>query len=340
MTPHIQSIRETLQSAELPQDPTYFGNILASSIAAIMYLSKGFSKSCPQEVQAVLAEALSVTIRVVETVPAHVTVRRNSVVLFQRMIQCLGNRVLRHGPSLLRLLIEHCVEEDVQDVAQIFNQLCIKFQQDAVPAVEGSLLPFLQKCHSLMPNTSDVVGTNDGVIPPHLQAERLSTLKLTFVVVQHIVTYKVTNVLLSPANSPSLLKILQAMYEGASAVQDPVVKKTCIQFFRELTNQWVGQVNGSTGTPQSSFLFFVLEVFIPGMLRSLGACDFNRDALLSRCVTEFSNILWSLKAMRAKEFDQFVLNGALAGCPSSHLEILQAATNAKEMNKGLQTLLS
>ena len=63
--PHIQFMEDTLRSENLLRDPDSFGNTLASSIASIAYLSKGFSRP-PVEVQKVLAEAMSVTLSILE----------------------------------------------------------------------------------------------------------------------------------------------------------------------------------------------------------------------------------------------------------------------------------
>ena len=347
MTPHVQSIRDTLRSADLPRDPEYFGNMLAGSIAAIMYLSKGFSKNCPPEVQTVLTEALATTIQVLETMPSHDIVRRNSVVLFQRMILCLGKQVLPHAPTLLRPLVEHFTADDGQDVSQLITQLCFKFHEAAAPVLDGILLPFLQKCHNLMPTVNDVVspslamngggGGGGEVIPPHLQMERLGIQKMVFVVLLHIASCRATMVLVSPTNVSSLKDILRTMSDGAISVKDPVVRKTCIQFFRELCSQWVDKINGSDNSPEAIFLRYTLEEFIPGICQSLRA-ENCRDAMLARAVAELAYLFLSIKTFRVKEFERHVLDGALAGTSPVHRKAILAASDAKQMSRCLQAV--
>lgn len=334
MAPHIQSIEEMIQSSDLARDPEYFGGVLSSSLSAVAYLSKGFSKP-PPEVQLVLAETLNVALVVLEVLPEKEQIRRNSIILFQRMIQCLGLLVLENAPRFFAILIVNCTSGDVVDVAQMFNQLCIKFKQDAAPALDRALLPFLQKCHSLMPVTGEVV---QGDIPPHLLTEQLSIKKLTFTVLQHIVTHRATVVLLSPSNSPSFESIMRTMSEGAISVEDAVMKKTCIQFFQELVDQWGEQVNGSingNSSIQQVFLQYICTSFGPGMIKCLLDPNFDeKDAMLSRCVVEFASVFWSFKARRGAEiFQQGIVMGCLqsSGCPSNILAGFQAASNRIEM---------
>jgi exportin-T len=176
---------------------------------AIAYLSRGVSKA-PVEVQAVLAETVSFTLAVVrEALPGNVRVRAKIMILLhKRMIQCIRSNVLPTMSRFVQLLIEHCTSDDIQDVAQLLNQLCIKFKKEAIFHL---LIPsaFLGKCHQLVPSDEQQVAKSN--IPPHLRTEQLSVTKLTFTVLQHIVTYRVSPVLLSPTNAGSLDLVLQTM---------------------------------------------------------------------------------------------------------------------------------
>jgi exportin-T len=341
IAPHIQSMEETLRSENLPRDPEYFGDVLAGSVAAIAYLSKGFSKA-PIEVQAVFAETVSVTLAVLEALPGHDRVRAKIMILVQRMIQCIGSNVLPTMSRFVQLLIEHCTSDDVQDVAQLLNQLCIKFKEEAIPSIDSNLLPFLGKCHQLVPSDDDEqqVAKSSEHIPPHLRTEQLSIKKLTFTVLQHIVTYRVSPVLLSPTNAGSLELVLQTMSDSAIHVDDPVMKKTCVTFFRELVDQWV--IDGDS-SDCSGFVRFVLQVFLPGVIQCLLSPSFNeKDALQARNVTEFANILFILKSRQGNEkFEQYVVRTSLAsvGCPQHVLEAFRQVSTAQEMELCLKETL-
>ena len=124
MTPHVRSIETILndKKQELAQDPDSYGETLSNSIAAIAYLSKGFKKP-PSEVKAVLMETLQVAFSVLEALPGVKEVRNKMYVFVQRLIQCLGDKVLNVMPRLLFLLIQNCTTEDILDVSQLINQV-------------------------------------------------------------------------------------------------------------------------------------------------------------------------------------------------------------------------
>ena len=155
---------------------------LSRSIAALAHLSKGFAKSPSEQVQGLFLEATQVVLRVVQTLPMVESIRDKSMVFLQRMIIVLGPKVLAPMPPMICLLIDHCTAEDLSAVAQLLNQLCIKFREDSVAVMDVALLRFLQKCQSLVP-TMQVGGgmaPNDGTcltptasaeIPPHLVVE-------------------------------------------------------------------------------------------------------------------------------------------------------------------------
>jgi exportin-T len=334
---HIQSMEEALRLENLPHDPEYFGTLLAGSVAAIAYLSKGFRRA-PMEVQLVFAEPVRVSLAVLEALPGRDHVRAKVMILLQCMIQCIGSNVLPTMSRFVQLLIEHCTTDDVQDVAQLLNQLCIKFKEEAIPSVDPNLLPFLGKCHQLVPSDEQVA---KGDIPPHLRTEQLSVKKLTFTVLQHIVTYRVSPVLLSPTNAGSLELVLQTMSDSAMHVDDPVMKKVCLTFFRELVDQWA--TDGDSNDVVSGFVRFVLQVFVPGMIQCFLSPSFNeKDAIQARNVTEFANILFILKSKQGNEkFEQYVVNTsfASAGCPQHVLEAFPQVSTVQEMELCLKETL-
>lgn len=335
MTPHVRNIEELLRSPDLLNEPVQYGTRLSVSVAAIACLSKGF-QSPPESVQVVLLETMNIALSVFRAMPTHEDVRKNCTGLWQRMAQCLGPKVLPCTPQYLELHITNCTAEDVQIASQMMNQCCIKFKQDAAPALDAAVLPFLRKCHSLLPHSEN------GEVPPHLRTEQLSIQKLTFVVLQHIVTHGATNALTSPRNVGSFEDILQVMSDGALNAENPLMKKTCIQFFRELVDQWGHGVNGVNGV-ERDFVRYVYERFCPGMLKLLLAPSFDeKDAMQARCISEFAQLLMSLKRARGvEEFNQCVVVGCLqkAGTPSQLLDGFRAASDVKQMTLGLKETL-
>lgn len=334
VAPHIQSMNETLRSDALTQNAEYCGDVLASNVAVIAYLSKGF-KNPPVEVQLVLAESVSVTLSVLEALPRNDAVRAKVYIFLQRMIQCIGIQILPSMSRFLLLLVEHCTVDDIQDVAQLLNQLCIKFREDAIPSIDPAIMPFLGKCHQLVPLAGDVIASNND-IPPHLQTEQLSVKKLSFTVLQHVVTYRLSPVLLSPMNASSLELVLQTMNEAAVHVEDAVIKKACLVFFRELVDQWItDDTSNNNAVVRSGFLRFVYETFVPGTVQCMLSPSFNhKDAMQARNVTEFAKLLFLLKTRTQEDqFDQYVVRGALAnaGCPPQVFQAIGQVTTQREM---------
>ncbi len=307
MTPHVRSIETILneKKLEIAQDPEAYGENLSNSIAAIAYLSKGFKKP-PSEVQTVLMETLQVAFSVLEALPTVAEVRNKMYVFVQRLIQCLGEKVLSIMPRMLFLFIQNCNTDDILDVSQLINQLCIKFRAKALSSLDTNILSFLEKCHHLANTiavdrsiTNNAQQDPNAPIAPHLRTEQLSIQKLSFAVMNHIVANDVTAVLLSPTNVSNLEAILQVMGEGAINVEDALMKKTCLIFFRLLLDQWVGNANGSAPDyVVHGYVTFLCDVLVPGILQFFLRADgaFNVvDANYYRLVVEVAGILEILK---------------------------------------------
>eukprot|EP00536_Pseudo-nitzschia_multiseries_P003374 jgi/Psemu1/185823/e_gw1.52.10.1 len=357
MTPHVRSIEMILndKKQEVLQDPDTYGETLSNSIAAIAYLSKGFRKP-PSEVQNVLLETLQIALSVLEALPNNDEVRNKTYVFVQRLIQLLEDSVLKVTPRLLFLLIQHCNTEDILDVSQLMNQLCIKFKSKATCALDSNLLPFLQKCHHLS-NTiaTENVATQEhqqGPVAPHLRTEQLSIQKLSYAVLNHVVSNDVTSVLLSPTNVSSLEAILQSMSEGAINVEDSLMKKTCLIFFRMLFDQWVpnpnAASNGSSGVCAPDFIIqgyvtIICDVLTPGMFQLFCRTDgvFNvNDANDFRLVVEFARILEIFKTRLPEVLGNLMNRISMQiQMPAPVLDGLRTANSRKQFEECFRALI-
>lgn len=379
MTPHVRSIEQLLEQRQLVlQDPDTCGEILANSIAAIAFLTKGFKK--PAElVQMVLFETLKIATTVLELLPSVPVVRHKILVLIQRLIQCLEGKVLPVMPQLLYLLISNSTTEDILDVAQVFNQLCIKFRSEAIPALDGALLPFLHQCHALAHSGSTSTGAPSPafgsgtaeMVAPHERTERLSIQKFNYMVLQHIVINKVSPLLLTPTNLSSLEQILQSLTEGAFYVEDLSMKKTCLLIVKELFEQWVqpengkGLVNGKSGVNGSTesakdangmgivpspavvqgLVQFVCQVWIPGALQGFAShSNFSVNDMNSwRCVLELAALLDLLRERLPDIYQQEFVQGILSrkfGCPPEMVGQFASAVDRKAVEASLKVLLA
>ena len=334
LTPHIHSIEQTLQNPDLTRDVETNGESLSMSISAIAQLSKGWQRHPPPEVQTVLAAAVDVCRNVIVALPSSPPVRNRTAVLLQRMILCLGEGILPAMPSFFDPMLSHCtLEDDILDVSQLINQLCIKFKDKAVASVDSAILPFLQRVLAIQltettasPGSSGMNGGSTVISPPpHLMTEQLFIRKQAFSTLQHIAVHNVSAVLYSLTNVTSLGDILQLMYDGAVTVPDPTINKTCTQFFCELISQWgCGNDQLSPAPPTNvanAYFDFVYGVFVPGMILRILDTTFNvKDALQCRVQAEFCRALWSLKQscrgnteFNSRVIDLIVLGGNAGG---------------------------
>jgi exportin-T len=351
LTPHIRSIEQSLECLDLSQNVEILGDQFSMSISAIAQLSKGWQKCPPPGVRAVFMAAIGVCLNVLETLPSCSLVRNRIAVLLQRMILCTGEQILPEVPSFFRILLSFCtIEEDILDVSQLINQLCIKFREKATDSIDSTMLPFLQKVLSIQNGGRDMESDNGIAPPPHLISEQLSIRKLAFSTLQHIAVYNVSEVFYSKSNVASLGNVLQLMNDGAISVPDPVMNKTCVQFFCALIHQWrCSNDNQSVGPPiqvNNAFFDFVYDTFVPGMLSAIiDANSFNvKDATHRRVLAEFGVALWSLKQshrgnaeFQARVIDSRIREGEVGGrkgCP----EIANALLDAKS-GKDIELIL-
>ncbi|KAL7537714.1 hypothetical protein ACHAXR_008708 [Thalassiosira sp. AJA248-18] len=361
LTPHIRSIEQTLQSPDLTRDVETFGEQFSMSISAIAQLSKGWQKHPPPEVQTVFAAAVDICRNVLVALPSSPLVRNRTAVLLQRMILCLGEGILPAMPSFLDALLSHCtLEDDVLDSSQLINQICIKFKEKAAASIDSAILPFLQRVLAIQltettvsPGSNDTNSGNHGIYhPPHLITEQLSIRKQAFSTLQHIAVHNVSAVLYSDKNLASLGDILQLMNDGTTPCHtpDPVVNKTCAQFFCELINQWGccsdHQILAPPTHVSNAFFEFVYGVFVPGMIGCILDTTFNsKDALHCRVLSEFSRALAFLKqsSRGTTEFKSRVVEllvlGGNTGVRKGSLDIaagFQNAMRGKDMEVALK----
>ena len=298
LTPHVQSMEHILQSPDLHRDAEIYGEQLSMSISAIAQLSKGWQHHPPSGVQNVLSAATDISLKVLVALPTSPLVRNRTAVLLQRMILCLGEGILPKIPEFLDAFVSNCtLEDDVLDVSQLFNQLCIKFKEKATPAIDSYLLPYLQKVLALQLSESSVV-PNDSTVapPPHVVTEQLSIRKQAFSTLQHIATHNASALFYSEKNVGSFGDILRLMSDGAIVVPEPVIKKTCTMFFGDLTRAWGHDSFPVPVHVTNGYFDFVYEVFVPGMLDCILDTPFKvKDALQYRVLAEFGVVLSLLK---------------------------------------------
>ena len=93
------------------------------------------------------------------------------------------------------------------------------------------------------------------------------------------------------------------MSEGALNVQEPILKKTCIMFFRELVDQWAadGRMPNEQVAVHRGFNQFIGDTIVPGLIKSILDSSFNeKDAMQARSVTQVAKLLSVLREKRGE----------------------------------------
>ena len=340
MTPHMQMIDSVLKSSDINSDPDTVGDTLSFSVASLAFLTKGFNKNISPGVQAILAETTHPCLNILRAIPTHAEVRNKTMIYLQRMILCLGENILLTISPFLEILIRHCGQDDLLDVAQILHQLCRKFKADAMPVADANILPLLQKAADVMPNIS---GQDQADLPSHILTEFLHVKKIIFVSLFQVVNSNCSPILLSPRNVGSLEHILRTVGDGAMSVPDPLMKKTCVQFFQELTDQWLGNPNnGNDASMMRGYQTYLLEEFLPGMFNLFFSSEFNeKDAMQFRVVRETAGILFLLKSKCGVQIEQIIARiVASKGAQSTNiLAAINTATSKADIEKCIKSLL-
>lgn len=333
LTPNIQSMEDIVSSGNLKRDPEHYGGVLADLIASVAHISKGFSQPC-QKVKSVMTSVVPIILKSLQALPSSDKVRSKTMITLHRLIFCIGLEILPLMDQFLTILVDHCNDSDISDVSQLLNQLCSKFKGSSANTLNIVVIPFLKKCHELIPNELEI-----GTLAPHLQTEQISIKKLSFVFLQYLVSKKVASVLLSPVNLPQLEYILNEMKNGAVSMVDPAINKTCLVFFRGLIDQWIENENNSIDKNiQNGVIRFVCDVLLHELLGCIFGLKFDeKDALQSRVILEVAKLLSVLKSKRKDEFDQ-VLAVKLSRF-GDHVSSFENTHTYKEINARLKELI-
>lgn len=293
---------DTLLKSDLHENKEYYGEILACSLASMAHFSKGFPE--PSEgTQILLCNSLLMAEKVMDSLPEIEQIRNKCMVLLQRMILSIDNKCLPLMPKFLYILIEHCTQEDITYVAQLINQVSMKFRSAAIDTLNPFLLPFMKKVEMIV----DSLNEGDENTAAHIRAEKVAVKKLAYIVLHHLVSYEVSAVLSSTQNMPFLGEILCVMQEGILNEQDPSVRRTCTRFFRELTSQWI---DGFVGDISKQLFFeFLRQKFIPEIVLFMVSPNFDeKDAMQSRIIGEVSELLLQLKQKECGIYEGAFLN--------------------------------
>jgi exportin-T len=335
IVPFICDMEESLSALESLHDLDITGDKLAYSIASLAFISKGFTKNISNEVKSIFSQTIPVCLRVLKAIPSNDGIRNKIMIFIQRMIILLEVDIIPKMPEFFHLIISNCKQDDILDIGQMFYQLSLKFKSNAIPAIEGSILHFLRKCHEFLPTEVH----DDKETALHRKSEVLAIKKIMFATLNQIVSSGCSSVLVSSDNASSLENVLSIAAEGAISIDDPISKRTCLQFFKELVSQWLLGTDLNSNM-KYSFHLYLVENVLPGIIRSFSDPAFDvEDAMQYRSIREFTSICMMMKTMMMpKEFEVVSFN-LFQCCNRCYVAEMINAKNQPAMEKCIKLIV-
>ena len=146
------------------------GQTIASLMGNVASLTKGFKmRDLTSRDVGVVVSAVARATECLKPLACDPGVRGRSMVLMHRAVVLVGDCALPYVTQFLEPLAHSCDAEDVGDVAQLMNQLLVRFGGKVRDGIEPVVLPFLRRCANLLP----VHGSRS-----QLELERVNLLKL------------------------------------------------------------------------------------------------------------------------------------------------------------------
>lgn len=284
--PLLERLRQLLRELEGGGggDEDTMGESIASCLASLANVSKGFSKPVAEPLRTTFFNELEAAISAILALPSHSGVRQRALFLIHRMVPVLEDSIIPLlGPPLLAL-IENCQSsDDIDSVVSLTSQISGSFGSRTTQLMDGMLLPVCRRIFDLMPSrggadqapggSSNVTsgegggsaegGPNNGssaggvkpvggilmgAILPHEEVERTALLKQYYAFILSLLLNNMVGVLASPTNAPQLEHILQSILESTVEVTDPVAKKIGASTLSALA----GELGGSTSSGDSA----------------------------------------------------------------------------------------
>jgi len=191
----------------------------------------------------------------------------------------------------VHVVLVHAVASlTLASLAQLFNQIMIKFGEKVVTQVEGVLLVFLGRYGEMVPAADE--GSSGQV-----ELERAGIRKLYMLCLQHVVSNNCARALTSERNKGEFWNILAMMMQGV-LTEEMSVKKSNMQFFTNLCK---------SGAGDEAYWEFVMQQLLVQVVMMMMESKWNvKDAQCSRVAGEFAGLLVVCKKMKGALFREFV----------------------------------
>mmetsp|Transcript_10156 Transcript_10156/g.20809 ORF Transcript_10156/g.20809 Transcript_10156/m.20809 type:complete len:1005 (-) Transcript_10156:4-3018(-) len=275
------------------------GAFIAVLVAGIASLSKGLVKDeVGAEGKELFLQALQGSIQALQLLGEEECVRSRGMVLIHRMVLLLGDDVLPYVGSFLGPLVANC-DNDVVEVVQLMNQLLIRFGCKVAGSLENIIIPFMNRCQSLVPVDGSASQIN---------VEAVSIRKIQILFLQHVVSNGCGAVFLSPKVGPGITGILELLCNGMEIKEG---SRSCVVFFCKIC-EGVEEWSGGDRAKLEAFWEFVFNKVLVTLWRVMMGKNFNvKDAQCLRTLNEASVLMRIVRIKRGERFMGFV--DALSG---------------------------
>jgi len=312
LLPHIDSMKKLTQEKNGHSYSTE--DALADSLSALARLATGFNVRCSDAIKDVFFSTLDPIQLVLSSFADKMVVRSKIMIVLQRLILCIGDRILPKVHLFIPTLIQYADDDDIAFVCQFLIQLCAKFKASAGPVIDPFILPFTTKCHELI--NLKVAGSH---VSNGKKFETFMIKKQMCNLFQHMAMYKLSPVLVSQANIAQLPAVFQTMCEGSCLLDEGTIQRSCFKFFRDVLKEWV-QLGSQTEPLRRELVSFCSSVLVPTVFATcFFALEFDgNDAQHSRSLGDFCHIVCALQSL-GSEADVRTLGTSVASqCAQSN----------------------
>jgi hypothetical protein len=320
----LSSLVDQLQS--LVADPRrisrygeQMSEIAAWKFGSLGALTKGHSpKSHSGEVANMFSAALESILPAICEFAKFKQSRSKAIIFMHRMVQCIGDRVLEPCSKCIRVFLEYSEPNDVEHPIQLLNQLMAEFgatqySSSVVEIVDPVLLPVVDRLSAIFSELQQLTAASDQILTANstsettLEAEKLNILRQYLMFLQHVATYHIHPVFISPTNVHRLPDLLNTIISGIQGGESYgirvtmglILRRSSLMCLTSLVSAWLSPSSSSASPEVSELLSNLLcNEALPTAFRSFTSGALNLgDAQVQGYVGEVSNLIWTMSSV-------------------------------------------
>lgn len=330
----LGSLVEQLQS--LLQDPirlSRYGEQLAEVAAwkfgSLGALTKGHSlKSHAGQVAKMFHSSLESILTVICEFAKYKQSRNKAIIFLHRMVQCIGHHVLESCSKCIETLLEFSEPTDIDHPIQLLNQLMAEFgtthyAPSVIEIVDPVLLLVVDRLSGIFNELQQLSASSDHAesTPDTLEAEKLGILKHFLMFLQHVATFHIHPVFLSPRNVHRLPDLLQNVISGIQGGENDgirvsmglVLRRSSLLCLTSLVSAWLSLSSSNVpGEVRDLLSNLLCNEALPSAFRSFTSGSLNlSDAQVQGYVGEVANLIWTMSSVVSPQDTHQYINGIL-----------------------------